>query len=115
MRILASWSMTDSAFVPGTEVATSVDPMASFVAELARDEVVVVVLGNAESLTDYLMREQGVRSVAGVPVYRDDAGMLFLALGSSGVGPFQEVGDHFFHGLAAGIRTHVCKLAESSQ
>lgn len=112
-RILASWSLSESSFVPGTEVSTSIaPPVERFVAALLRDDVAIGETDpSGESLPDFLLREEGVVSMAGVPVCHDDKGLVFLALGSSAVKPFHEVGDHFFHGLAAGIRGPLCKLA----
>jgi hypothetical protein len=112
-HILASWSMSESSFLPGTQVSTTIaPPVERFVAGLVRDEVVIGDTDpTGESLPDYLLREEGVVSMAGVPVCQEDGEVLFLALGSSSSKPFHEVGDYFFHGLAAGIRGHLYKIA----
>lgn len=111
--ILASWSMSESTFVPGTQVSTSIaPPVERFVEALMRDDVAIGDTDpSGDSLPDYLLREEGVVSMAGIPVCHEDGALLFLALGSSASKPFHEVGDHFFHGLAAGIRGHLCKIA----
>jgi hypothetical protein len=112
-RILASWSLAETTFVPGTEVATTINPAVEwFLATMLSDEVAIGETDpNGEALTDYLLREEGVVCMAGVPVHRGDGELLFLALGSSALKPLTEVGDHFFHGLAAGIRGRLCALA----
>lgn len=112
-RILASWSLAETTFVPGTDVAATINPAVEwFLTTMLTNEVAIGETDpNGEALTDYLLREEGVVCMAGVPVHNDDDELLFLALGSSAVKPLQEVGDHFFHGLAAGIRAPLCRLA----
>jgi|GEM_PF-4366754 len=114
-RVIASWSMADSAFVPGTEVEASISPgMLELLDRLLADEIVVAEMDSSgQWLVDHLMREQGVASVVAVPVHHDENGLLFLGLGSSAMGPFQEISEGFFHGLAAGIRGRLVELTAS--
>jgi hypothetical protein len=115
VRIVASWSRTDSAFVTGTEVSTTITPaLQRLLEDLLEGEVAMMVIGTGpESLVDHLMREQGVVTAVGVPVLHDGQGLLFLVLGSGVDGPIEAAGAGFFHGLAAGIRDRIGRLAAS--
>jgi hypothetical protein len=110
--IVASWSMTESAFEPGTEVSTSISEGVRATADaLVRGEIVLgSVPGAPDSLVDALMRAQGVASGVAVPVHRDARGVLVLTMGSSSVGPLHAVGAPFYRGLAAGIEERVVEL-----
>lgn len=115
LKVLAAWSMVDSVFVEGQEVATTILPAVSQIVEdLRAGDVAMAVIGPSDhSLLDHLMREQGVASTLAVPVHQDDNGLLILSFGSSTVGPLHDIGARFFYGLAAGIHERICKLTSS--
>lgn len=117
VRLLATWSVSRTAFTPGVEIAASITPeLQSVVDALMRGEIVDTIPGkHPTSLVDSLLVEQGIAQTLGVPVHRDDHGLLALALGSSTVGPLREVGEPFFRGLAAGIEETVARLASAQR
>jgi hypothetical protein len=113
MTVLASWTVAESVFTAGTEVAASITPRLE--RQLAGGRAVHILLGsNPESLAEHLMSEQGVRGATLQVVDHDEQGMVFLVLGSAQEDLLSQTTPAFFAGLAAGIRPRVMELAHLS-
>ena len=112
LRILASWSLADSVFDPGTEISATISQMiVTVLAELREGNPVAFAVGeDRESLVDHLLEAQGVSSVVTIPVTYDDQDLLFLALGASTADAFHNAGRQFFIDLSLGISEPVQRL-----
>lgn len=109
MKVLASWTVAESIFTAGTEVAASITrPLEK---QLADGRAVHILIGsNPESLAQHLMAEQGVRRATLQVVDQDEQGMVFLVLGSAQDDLLTQTPAAFFAGLAAGIRPRIMEL-----
>jgi hypothetical protein len=114
-QYIAAWSMASSAFQPGTEVSLRISDSAIASSHALRRGKIVLATVPSEpgSLIDGLLREQGVATVAVVPIHGDAAGVLVLTLGSSAEEPLRALGERFFRGLAAGIEGRLLQLLAS--
>lgn len=114
-KIVAAWSMAPSVFEPGTEISLKISEGAEASSEaLRRGKILLAsVPSTTDSLVDSLLREQGVTSVAVVPIHSDAEGILAMSIGSSAEGPLQNAGELFFRGLAAGIEKRLLELLGS--
>jgi GAF domain-containing protein len=111
-RYVAAWSIAPSPFEVGTEVSLGISDSAIAAAEALRRGKIVMssVAAREDSLVDSLLREQGVASVAVVPIHGDAEGVLVLVVGSSAEGVLQSLGERFFRALVAGIEERVVEL-----
>ena len=116
LRILASWSLADSVFDPGTEISATISQMiVTVLAELREGNPVAFAVGeDRESLVDHLLEAQGVSSVVTIPVTYDDQDLLFLALGASRPEAFHDAGRQFFTALSLGISEPIRRLVTTS-
>ena len=116
VQILASWTVAESVFTAGTEVAATITPAVAMLLEQVGDgrPVHTVIGSNPTSLVDHLMAEQGVRQATLQTVHRDEHGMVFLVIGSAQDDLLPRTPPAFFAGLAAGIRPRVLELTHLS-
>lgn len=112
VEILASWTVAESVFTAGTEIAASITPaVATLLEQAGEGRPVHALIGtNPTSLVDHLMAEQGIRQATLQAVHRDEHGMIFLVLGSAREDLLPQTPAAFFAGLAAGIRPRVLEL-----
>jgi hypothetical protein len=116
VEILASWTVAESVFTAGTEVAATITPAVSALLDHALDgrPVHTLIGSNPTSLVDHLMAEQGVRQATLQTVHRDEHGMIFLVIGSAQEDLLPRTPAAFFAGLGAGIRPRVLELTHLS-
>ncbi|WP_019873510.1 GAF domain-containing protein [Sporichthya polymorpha] len=116
IRILASWSLAESVFDPGTEInATISEIILRVLDELREGNPTAFLVGeDRESIVDHLLEKQGVSSVVTVPIHYDGQLLLFLALGASTGEAFHTAGRRFFTELSLGIGETVVRLVSPS-
>jgi hypothetical protein len=84
LRVIGSWSLSESAFAPGVEVSTTITPpLVDLVEEVHSGRPFVADISSRQSsMVDALMRQEGVLTLAGIPISQDRDAVLILALGS---------------------------------
>ena len=113
VRVVATWSVADSAFSPGVEVATNITPpLARMLVDLHKGMTFGATMDDhGKSLLDSLMREEGVVELMTVPLTRTAGRMPFLALGCSTSGGFGTTPPSFFLSIAASCAARLITLA----
>lgn len=113
VRVVGSWSLTETAFAAGVEVSTTITPpLARMLVSLHKGMVFGARMDDhGRSLLDHLMREEGVVALITVPLGRSEARMPFLALGASTADGFGTAPPSFFLGLAQSSGPRLTKLA----
>jgi len=115
--VLAAWSLAESAFTPGVEVATAINPeLHAMLSAIAHGKIVYNTVNEVSgSLVDHLLANQGIAAAVGVPLHVDERGAVYLALSSSEVGVLEDIGTPFFLGLAAGIAERMMELVTAAR
>lgn len=114
VHVLASWSLTETVFDVGTEISLKISSDAEGAIEVLRQgRPRLTETSDGSSLIESLLTQQGVASLATLPVHCDDGSLLLLTLGSSSQNAFHSAITGFFEGLAAGIKQKVLRLANS--
>jgi hypothetical protein len=113
VRVIGSWSLTETSFDPGVEVSTSITPpLAHMLVEMHAGKVFAATMDtHGLSLLDDLMREEGVAGLLTVPIARVGTELLFLALGSANATDLEEAPPSLFLSLAASAGSRFVKLA----
>jgi len=117
VRVVGSWSISDTAFNAGVEVSTSITPpLARMLVDMHAGRVFVTTMDNhGKSLLDHLMREEGVAGLLTLPLVRTGSQLFFLALGSSNEHGFADAPPSLFQSLAASAGARFAKLASTPQ
>jgi hypothetical protein len=114
VQLLATWSLAETHFDPGTEISTTISATAEETMQQLREgRAVLLGTSDAGSLLGYLLSQQGVASLLTLPVHSDESSMLLLGFGSSSKESLRTAIPGFYEGLAAGIKEKVLRLANS--
>jgi GAF domain-containing protein len=114
VRVIGSWSISETAFDAGVEVSTAITPnLGQLLVDMHAGKVFSATLDtHGASLLDHLMREEGVAGLVAVPLGRDDNGLVFLALGCATAEVFADpTSQPLFRSLAASAGARYVKLA----
>ncbi|MGH2830838.1 MAG: GAF domain-containing protein [Actinomycetota bacterium] len=112
IEIVAAWSANEIILVPGNRIAIDLTPATRQLSETLQSGRPAMFRSDSIDLglLNDLMRDEGVASWLGLPLFGCDQVVAVLSLSSSNPDAFGEADILFFKGLAAGIQKQLISL-----
>jgi GAF domain-containing protein len=116
LRVIGSWSLSESAFSAGVEVSTTITPpLVDLVERVHSGRMFVAeISARHSSMLDALMRREGVLALAGVPISHERDAVLILALGSSASRGFDVAPHSLLTAIGSSAASRLLKLSTTT-